>query len=270
MPAVMDDVHVDCCDDCCTTCFGSLERVRYFPRQLLTADDMRVEQEYFRQRLRRHNLYLHGWGISCGATVEAAPAGDRHWQVRVCPGFVVSPQGDDITLDECVLFDLKSGQQQPDPCAVKWPCPPVGAMPGGDNRRPVIYVAVRYAECTTRPVRVPPAGCGCDDVDCEYSRVRESFELKVLWKLPESHTKAKEADDAWCKELKKLGPAAVQRQHMWPTPPCPACEKDPWVVLATVQLPLTDKDDVKPADISPKDRRILLPTQVLQVAALCI
>src|SRR4051812_8765778 len=29
---------------------SSLERLRYFPRQLLTADDMRVEQEYFREK----------------------------------------------------------------------------------------------------------------------------------------------------------------------------------------------------------------------------
>jgi hypothetical protein len=265
MAVVVEDVHTDCC----TTCIGSLERVRYFPRQLLTADDMRVEQEYFRQRLRRHNLYLHGWGIACGATVEAAPSGDVHWQVRVCPGLVVSPQGDDIMIDDCVLFDLKTGQQQPDPCSVKWPCPSAGAMPGGD-KRPVIYLAVRYAECSTRPVRVPPAGCGCDEIDCEYSRVRESFELKVLWKLPDSHTKAKAADEVWCQTVKKLGAVALQRQHLWPTPPCPACEKDPWVVLATIQLPKTDKDDVKAADISPIDRRVLLPTQALQVAVMCM
>ena len=36
-------------------------RVRYFPRQLLTADDMRTEQEYLREKLRRHNRLLHRW-----------------------------------------------------------------------------------------------------------------------------------------------------------------------------------------------------------------
>ena len=31
-----------------------VERVRYFPRQLLTADDMRLEQEYFRELVEPH------------------------------------------------------------------------------------------------------------------------------------------------------------------------------------------------------------------------
>jgi hypothetical protein len=253
-------------DDCCTACIGSLERVRYFPRQLLTADDMRVEQDYFRQRLRRHTLYLHGWGIVCGATVEAAPAGSLHWQVRVCPGLVISPQGDEIMIDDCILFDLKTGLPQPEPCAVRYPCPPDGEMPDRE-RNPIVFVAIRYAECKTRPVRVPPAGCGCDEMDCDYSRIRESFDLKVLWKLPESHVKAREADEAWCKTVKQKA-ANIKRLHQWPTPLCPPCESDPWVVLATVRLP-KDNKDLTPGDISEKDRRVLLATSRLQVSVSC-
>jgi hypothetical protein len=251
-------------DDCCSICTPNLERVAYFPRQLLTADDMRVEQEYFRQRLRRHNRYLHGWGVVCGATVEAAPAPEHAWQVRVCPGLVLWPQGDEAVIDDCVLFDLKLGMPSPEPCAVKWPCPPAGPMPGR-NAATLVYVAVRYAECPTRPVRIPPAGCGCDALDCEYSRVRDSFELKVLWKLPESHVKAKAADAAWVKALKPALGVAGQRRE-WPTPPCPDCDSDPWVVLATITLPDAATTAIAAADISLTDRRVLLPTQALQVA----
>jgi hypothetical protein len=32
---------------------GAIERVRYFPRQLMTAEDMRAEQEYFVERMRQ-------------------------------------------------------------------------------------------------------------------------------------------------------------------------------------------------------------------------
>jgi len=262
------ETAADCCTDCCSLCSCTLERVRYFPRQLLTADDMRTEQEYFRQRLRRHNRYLHGWGIVCGATVESAPVADAHWQVRVCPGLVISPQGDEAAIDDCVLLDLKTGMVRPEPCTVAWPCPPVGAMPWA-NQRATVYVAVRYAECQTRAVRVPPAGCGCDELDCEYSRVRDSFELKVLWTLPDSYAKAKQADDAWCTTA--AGAAANARQtHTWPTPPCPPCAHDPWVVLATVLLPASDKTDIVAGDISPKDRRALLSTQALQIALACV
>lgn len=256
-----------CCTDCCSLCSCTLERVRYFPRQLLTADDMRVEQEYFRNRLRRHNRYLHGWGIVCGATVEPAPTASQHWLVRICPGLVVSPQGDEAMIDDCVLLDLKTGMTQPEPCAVQWPCPPVGHMPNR-NERPTVYVAVRYVDCVARPVRVPPAGCGCDAQDCEHSRIRDSFELKVLWSLPDAYAKAKVADDAWCDTVKNL-PADLSRTHHWPTTSCPPCAHDPWVVLATVTLPASEKTDVVAADISPKDRRALLSTQAIQIALAC-
>jgi hypothetical protein len=268
-------VAPDCCTGCCSTCSCTLERVRYFPRELLTADDMRVEQEYFRQRLRRHNRYLHGWGIVCGATVEPAPTATQHWLVRVCPGLVISPQGDEAMIDDCVLFDLKTGECKPEPCTVTWPCPPVGSMPGADRQR-TVYVAVRYAECMTRPVRVPPAGCGCDAADCEYSRIRDSFELKVLWELPDAYAKAKKADEAWCAAVKAMaaggGPGllAVNQLHQWPTIPCPPCAHDPWVVLATVTLPASDKTDITAGDILAKDRRALLPTQALQIGIMCL
>ncbi len=117
----------------CLSCGEQLERVRYFPRQLLTADDMGVEQEYFREKARRHNRYLHGWGVVCGCAVEPAPNA-KTWTVRVCPGYVVGPQGDEILIDDCRDVDLKLGAT-PDPCTVRWPCPPVGPMPGENENK---------------------------------------------------------------------------------------------------------------------------------------
>ena len=46
-----------------------LERVRFFPGQILTADDMSLSNEWVLEKLRRHNRYLHGWGIVCGCDV---------------------------------------------------------------------------------------------------------------------------------------------------------------------------------------------------------
>jgi hypothetical protein len=134
----------------CACCSEPVERLRYFPRQLLTADDMRVEQEYFREKARRHNRYLHGWGVVCGCTVEAI-AGSKTPQVRVCPGYVVDPQGDEICIDRCVDVDLKTGAAE-QPCSVRWPCPPVGEVPVVNDGRATVYIAVRYASA---------ALCGC-------------------------------------------------------------------------------------------------------------
>ena len=48
---------------------GVLERPRYFPGQLMTPEEMILEQNYFRDKMRRHNRLLHGWGVVCGAVV---------------------------------------------------------------------------------------------------------------------------------------------------------------------------------------------------------
>jgi len=253
----------------CMCCGEPLERVRYFPRQLLTADDMRCEEEYFREKLRRHNRFLHGWGVVCGCTVEPVIEAKTP-TVRVCPGYVVGPQGDEILIDCCIEVDLKTGPKA-QPCAVRWPCPPTGDVPVAREGKATVYVAVRYAECFSRPVRVHPAGCGCDETGCEYSRVRDSFEIKVLWQLPQSHLDAQKDDEAWCATVHQMTPEMARRRHLFPVPPCPACDSDPWVVLATVTLALNPAPaNTNPVNVNYKDRRVLLATQRLQVATLCM
>ena len=254
----------------CISCGQQLERVRYFPRQLLTADDMRVEQEYFREKARRHNRYLHGWGVVCGCAVEVVKDA-KTATVRVCPGYAVGPQGDEILIDDCVDVDLTLGAKG-EPCTVRWPCPPAGAMPGERRRVTVVYVAVRYAECFARPTRVHPAGCGCDEPLCEYSRVRDSFEIKVLWELPESHAHAAKDDAAWCAAVHATPKDQLHKQLTFPVPPCPECMLDPWVVLASVAIPAqgAKASHLPPVQVSYKNRRTLLATQRLQTATLCL
>jgi hypothetical protein len=262
----------DLTDVKCAMCGEQLERVRYFPRQLLTADDMRVEQEYFREKARRHNRYLHGWGVVCGCVVEQVKDA-KTWTVRVCPGYVVGPQGDEILINDCRDVDLKTGAA-PDPCTVRWPCPPLGAMPAaGRDDLTTVYIAVRYAECFSRPTRVHPAGCGCDESACEYSRIRDSYEIKILWQLPESHTKAAQDDNAWCTTVQNTSKAQLTRLHTFPVPPCPECVIEPWVVLASVAFPAghgVNDQNAPPMQISYQSRRTLLATQRLQTAMLCL
>lgn len=266
---------------CCSPCDADLERLRYYPRQIMLAEDMRAEQAYFREKARRHNRYLHGWGVVCGCEVQPlqGTANPQAWRVRVCPGYAVSPQGDEIQISDCVDVDLNLGAIDP-PCSVRWPCPPTGEMPGSSGHsRQRAYIAVRYAECMTRPVRVQPAGCGCDEMGCEYSRIRDSFELRVLWELPESHKQAFADDQAWCDTLAKDRTDEQRRLHTYPVPPCPPCVSDPWVVLAQVNLTTSTEVDTGAAagssatpslTVSYLPRRVLLSTQRLQVAIQCM
>lgn len=209
-----------CCDD-----KSGLERVRYFPRQLLTADDMRAEQEYLRQRQRRFNRFVIGWGVACGLEVVFDPK--RPNEVRVCPGYAIGPWGDEIYVPEAVTVEFGGRFTDPeDPCE---PSPRAmgrpwrGASPLSSAGL-TIYVAIRYAECLVRPVRTTAPGCGCDETACEYSRVRDSFEIDFLRALPTSHVRTKPTAPSLCQTLK-------ERQLI----ACPPCPQEPWVVLATLR-----------------------------------
>ena len=53
----------------------TLERTRYFSGQLLSPEDPAQDQQYFRERARRHNLAFHGWGVVCGVTLAEVVLG---------------------------------------------------------------------------------------------------------------------------------------------------------------------------------------------------
>jgi len=255
------------CDDGC-----GLERVRFFPRQLLGADDMNAEQHYFREKLRRHNRFLHGWGVVCGCEVKPAPTAERPYQVLICPGYVVTPRGDEIMIGCPALFDLATCLvSSDDPCAFSRPCPPVTTtLP----QREKLYLSVCYKECDVRPVRVAPVGCSCDDVACDYSRIRDAYEFACL------DSPCRTPTTEWdCGELCRGGIF-----------PCPECWCDDCVVLATIRirrdhepLPLPPSVDVRalsahytvaknaPLQIDNlADRKLLYSTEMLQQLEWCM
>lgn len=249
----------------CTDCAAPAERVRYFPRKLLTADDLTAEQDYLREKRRRHQRFLHGWGVVCGCDVR--PAGGDSWSVSIAPGYAVSPLGDEIWIDRRVDLDLRLGVRDA-PCTVAPPCPPdtrTVADPA-DDAFP-LYVAARYAECYARPVTAAPAGCNCDDSGCEYSRVRDSFEIKVLRALPASHRIAAQEDAAWRTRVEEAARDHGKNALVFPVPACPRCSTDPWVVLATVtQRKGGDAAEQGRLAVTTADRRGLLSVQRLQGA----
>jgi len=203
------------------------ERPRYFPRQLITPDDLNLEQEYFRTKLRWHNRLLHGWGVVCGAKVCLVPKSKENgtkfepWQVRIKPGYILGPFGDEIIIDCVRIFDLRTSGVTGitgEPCvdAIDPWCSEVIQPPKTDK----LYVAVRYREIAARPVRVQPIGCGCDDSACENSRIVDGYEITALTSCPDSH----------------LNPPSLDDLAKGPIPECPPCPDEPWVVLAEVDL----------------------------------
>jgi hypothetical protein len=203
---------------------GAVERPRFFPRQLITPDDLTLGQDYARNKLRRHNRYLHGWGVVCGARV-VIPATPRPWKLVIRPGYILGPFGDEIIFDHEICFDVRVrclAAASGDACdEIVDPLCPEQTLPPRRAATPW-FVVVRYKEMAARPVRVSPVGCGCDDTLCEYSRWRDGYEICVLDQCPPSH---QGTPPAW--------PDLVTTHGI---PECPPCPTDPWVVLARVTV----------------------------------
>lgn len=75
-----------------TATLRSLKRNRFFTGKLLTVEDLELEQEYFREKLKRHNRYLHGFGIVFGLEVS------RSAGVIISPGLAIDCQGNEIAV----------------------------------------------------------------------------------------------------------------------------------------------------------------------------
>jgi hypothetical protein len=203
----------------------TVERNRYFAGQLLSEADLTQEQLYLREKARRHNRMLHGWGIVSGLGVRPGPA---DYELTVEPGYALDPCGDEIVVADAVIVDLRT--EDDDGNAVS-PCP----QPDDHERELVrkkrspeqpLYLAIRYAECASRPV---PGG-----ESVEYSRTRESFAVKLLTKLPASYRRRR--------------PRGRQDSDSL---------AEPWVILAEVALDLDRK--VSNVDCHTHERRVAAP-----------
>jgi|HubBroStandDraft_3_1064219.scaffolds.fasta_scaffold18848_2 hypothetical protein len=226
----------NCCGATTNPCDSTIaELPRYYPRQLITPDDLTLEQNYFRDRMRRHNRLLHGWGVVCGALVCPATTTNSDgsvsftaWQVQVQTGYLLGPYGDEIILDCVRTVDLRTSGvtgvtgepcvDAPDP----W-CSQVFTTPSTTS---TLFIAIKYKQSMMRPVRVQPVGCGCDDTSCEYSRLHDGYEIGVLTTCPT------------CNACDKNVLPAPQPQSLitGAIPSCPDCSCGPWVCLAQVTL----------------------------------
>jgi Domain of unknown function DUF11 len=236
--------------DCLQPGLGKLERVKYFNRMLLTADDMRTDQDFVLQKLRRHNRFLHGWGVVCGLMVKPAPTAELPWRVQIGEGYALGPFGDEIFVGEPVFMDLaKCG-----PGSVTNPCEPSLMLEATPAAGPLIFVAIKYAECRSRPVKALPGGCGCEDDGCEYSRIRDSFSIECLSELPPSHQPDPDA------------PTLCEIANGKKLLACLPCPTDPWVVLAKVTMPASNRTALAETGIDnkPPIRRLVFSTALIQ------
>lgn len=212
---------------CGTAGSAALERTRFFPRQLVGPADLTQDQLYFREKMKRHNRMLHGWGVVCGACVTK---GKGACEVIVQAGYVLGPYGDEIVIPADVPVDLcKLGAGEQIGCCDGELDPWCGDTPPRCAEG-TVYLAVRYEECLTKPVRAVTGscGCGCDDAACEYSRIRDGYAFTLLHELPSSYP-----NPFTQPPITLLEPCREARPRARQCPPCP---DDPWVILADIGL----------------------------------
>jgi hypothetical protein len=121
----------------------SLEKPRFFPGKLITADDFAQEQQYVLEKLKRHNRTLHGFGIVSGLRVTS-----RSGQIVVAPGLALDCQGNEIVVEVVTSLSPETSE----------------------NSR-TAYVNIRYAEDWVDPVLT--------DGGAQATRIRESVEIKI-------------------------------------------------------------------------------------------
>jgi hypothetical protein len=107
----------------------SLKRLRFFTGQVLTAESLELEQQYFREKLKRHNRTLHGFGIVSGLEVSV-----QSGQIIVEPGLALDCEGNELVLSSSRRVVVAST---------------------ADGLRPA-YVCIRYVEEETDYVPALP------------------------------------------------------------------------------------------------------------------
>jgi hypothetical protein len=184
---------------------GALARPDWRAGGALTASALNLEQRYRGQRLRRHLRLGHGWGIVCGLTV--APAGED-WLLFICPGYGISPCGDEISVTHRYRFNLRD---------YLWTRPLQGDP--GDS----VWIALEAAgETISAPSSDAGCGCGCSGhdqaTDAQVSLASNGFRVAVSWTAPASGRSAFDI----CTGV---------------IPPCPPCPEECGLTLARVTLP---------------------------------
>jgi hypothetical protein len=132
----------------------SLKRLRFFIGQVLTAESLELEQQYFREKLKRHNRTLHGFGIVSGLEV-----GVQSGQIIVEPGLALDCEGNELVVPSARPVVLASTT---------------------DGLRPA-YVRVRYVEEETDFVPALPDEPTATPTEngARASTITEGFEIEI-------------------------------------------------------------------------------------------
>ena len=136
------------------------ERNLYFHGKLITVRDMNLEQAYHLGRLNSHTRYVSGQGVLTGLDTTATwDAATDELTIAVHPGVAYDCYGMPIVVENRATETRTLGDET------------------------TVYVSIRGRDCKEELVPATGAENACAD-DCEYSHIRESFEVVVSTEEP--------------------------------------------------------------------------------------
>lgn len=196
--------------DLCGCLPPGFSRLRYFYGKHLNVADFLDEQRYHMAKMRFHNQRLHGAGVLCGLRISLLEPGKT--VLRIVKGAALDRCGREIIVgyDQCIDVNgwyqhqrkcgaepqpdpapnpdpapkpdpvIRHSQAQADPGCPPRPCPDDPVPPEDRYRRIALCVVLRYTECSNHPEPAPRDPCACGEGGCEFGRISEGFELKLV------------------------------------------------------------------------------------------
>ena len=146
----------------------NLQRPKYNNGQVLTANDLADEQQYFIEKFKRHNRYLHGWGIISGLTILI-----RNKEILVEPGYAIDCAGNEIVLNERLKCDLPAGKIE-------------------------FWVSIRYDEKRINPIQSGTVSDASSDQAKLFNRIQEDFQIELKFEDPNVCHEANKPGSAGC------------------------------------------------------------------------
>jgi hypothetical protein len=225
-------------------------RLTYFHGQLLSAQDLRQEQEQFLARLRLHNLALHGYGVAHGLWTRPVPAPEgtcpdprrtAPW-FEVTDGMAVDRNGDELIVPCGVLprHDLWRLLDEDERCHA---LEDIRSGTAGDGV--TVYLTIHHCEEPVDSVRAVYTE-SCDGLPrTAYAHIREGFTLRATTRPPRPDP---------CDPPCPCAPPAEDASH---TPGCgDGRTVGPGLLLARVHRVRPDRA-LTPEQIHPEVRRPL-------------
>ena len=156
--------------------FEPLKRNSYVSERLLAQQDLKIEQNYFLEKLKRHNRFLHGFGV-----VEGLKLNRKGILIKVEPGVALDCAGNEIVVSDIVQADLPPG------------------LPASAT----VYLCLRYTE--------KPTGTNIPNDGSEArALVTEAFEIVILSDNPHRNHRHQKARWLACGRPHELALARLQ------------------------------------------------------------